>query len=70
MVQIRSLADHKPLKGIEVGDIGTKLGYNMMDNSFLSFNNVRIPRTNLFARFVEVEKDGSFSIKGDPRMIY
>ena len=30
MVQIRSLEDHKPLPGIEVGDVGEKLGYNSM----------------------------------------
>jgi acyl-CoA oxidase len=62
MVQIRSLEDHKPMKGIEVGDVGAKLGYNVMDNAYLSFNHVRIPRTNLLSRFVEVDKDGSFSI--------
>jgi acyl-CoA oxidase len=70
MVQIRSQQNHEPMPGIEVGDIGQKLGYNSIDNGFLSFNNVRIPRTNLLSRFVEVEKDGSFSLKGDPRVLY
>ena len=70
MVQIRSLEDHKPLPRIEVGDVGAKLGYNTMDNGYLSFNNVRIPRTNLLSRFVEIDKEGSFSMKGDPRMVY
>lgn len=41
-----------------------------MDNGFLSFNKVRIPRTNLLSRFVEVDKEGNFSLKGDPRMVY
>jgi len=27
-----------PLTGIDVGDIGTKMGYNSMDNGYLSFN--------------------------------
>jgi acyl-CoA oxidase len=70
MVQIRSQQNHEPMPRIEVGDIGQKLGYNSIDNGFLSFNNVRIPRTNLLSRFVEVEKDGSFSLKGDPRVLY
>ena len=60
MVQVRSLEDHKAMPGIEVGDIGSKLGYNTIDNAYLSFNNVRIPRTDLLSRFVYVEKDGSF----------
>jgi len=38
MTPIRSIEDHKTLPGVTVGDIGTKLGYNSMDNGFLSFN--------------------------------
>lgn len=70
MVQIRSTENHLPLPGVEVGDVGEKLGYATMDNGFLSFNKVRIPRTNLLSRFVEVDKEGNFELKGDPRMVY
>lgn len=38
IVPIRSLETHLPLPGIDVGDIGTKMGYNSMDNGYLSFN--------------------------------
>ena len=41
-----------------------------MDNGYLSFKDVRIPRTNLLSRFVEVDKEGAFSLNGDPRMVY
>ena len=47
--------DHKPLPGIIIGDIGTKFGsgaYNTMDNGFLGFNHVRIPRNQMLMRFV------------------
>ena len=37
-----------------VGDIGPKFGYGNMDNGFLRFDNVRIPRDQLLAKFVEV----------------
>lgn len=70
MVQLRSLKDHKPLPGIEVGDVGEKLGYDMMDNAYVSFNQVRIPRTDMLSRFAEVDKEGNFELKGDPRMVY
>jgi alkylation response protein AidB-like acyl-CoA dehydrogenase len=70
MVQIRSLEDHKLLPGVEAGDVGEKLGYATMDNGYLSFNKVRIPRTNLLSRFVDVDKEGNFSLNGDPRMVY
>ena len=38
IVQIRDRETHEPLPGIEVGDIGTKLGYNSIDNGYLYFN--------------------------------
>ena len=38
MVQIRSMETHMPMKGIEVGDLGAKLGYNTMENGFISFD--------------------------------
>lgn len=48
------------MPGIEVGDIGTKVGYNAIDNGFCVFSDVRIPRANLLARFVEVDREGNF----------
>ena len=53
-----------------MGDIGTKLGYNTMDNGYLSFNQYRIPRENILSRFVSVDKEGDLDIKGNPRIIY
>jgi acyl-CoA oxidase len=50
--------------------VGTKLGYNAVDNGFLRFNQVRIPRGQHLCRFFHVDKDGSCSVKGDPRMLY
>jgi len=38
MVPVRSRVDHKPYAGIEVGDIGAKMGYNTVDNGYLSFD--------------------------------
>ena len=42
VVQIRDLDTHRPLPGVTVGDIGAKMGYNGVDNGFLSFDHVRI----------------------------
>ena len=38
LVQLRNLEDHMPLPGVQVGDIGTKLGYGSKDNGWLIFN--------------------------------
>lgn len=40
--------------GITVGDIGPKFGYGTMDNGFLRFNHVRIPRENMVMRNAKV----------------
>lgn len=37
IVQIRDLETHEPMPGIEVGDIGTKIGYNNIDNGYIKF---------------------------------
>ena len=60
IVQLRSLSDHTAMKGIIIGDIGPKFGYAEMDNGFLKFNHVRIPRDNLLMRFSQVLPDGTY----------
>lgn len=70
LVPIRSLDTHLPLTGVNVGDVGSKFGYNTVDNGYLSFDQVRVPRENMLARFVFIDKDGNFELKGDPRTLY
>lgn len=60
IVQIRSLEDHKPLPGVIVGDIGPKYGYETMDNGFLRFNKVRIPRKALMMKYSKVSPEGDY----------
>ena len=61
MVALRNLDDHKPLEGIEVGDIGPKLGYNSMDNGFARFTHVKVPRENMLAGYAQVKEDGTYA---------
>lgn len=65
IVQIRSLETHKPLPGITVGDIGPKFGYNAVDNGYLRFDHVRIPRQDMLMRFAKVTPEGTY-IKPPP----
>ncbi|KAI9701798.1 MAG: hypothetical protein M1836_001142 [Candelina mexicana] len=60
IVQLRSLEDHRPVKGIELGDIGLKAGYNGADNGYATFNHVRIPRTHMLMGFSKVLRDGTY----------
>lgn len=70
MVQVRDLESHKPLPGIMVGDLGSKFGYASIDNSWIIFNQVRIPRENMLSRLAYLDKDGNFEIRGDLRALY
>lgn len=70
MVPIRSRVDHRPYDGVKVGDIGTKMGYNTVDNGYLEFDHYRVPRGALLNRFVSLSKEGEFELLGDPRAIY
>ncbi|CAD8072476.1 unnamed protein product [Paramecium sonneborni] len=70
MVQIRDVETHKPLNGIEVGDIGPKIGYQVKDNGFLKFNNVRIPKFNMLAKYISITPQGNVIKQGDPKISY
>ena len=70
IVQIRESDTHMPCKGIKCGDLGPKLGYLGKDNGWLSFDHVRIPRDQMLQRYVSVDREGTFSIEGDLRVLY
>mmetsp|Transcript_4167 Transcript_4167/g.12679 ORF Transcript_4167/g.12679 Transcript_4167/m.12679 type:complete len:714 (-) Transcript_4167:72-2213(-) len=60
VIQLRSMTDHTPLPGIKVGDIGPKFGFMGIDNGFLSFNYVRVPRDALLMKYVTVTPEGEY----------
>lgn len=49
------------LPGIEIKDDGFKIGLNGVDNGSISFNKIRIPRTDLLDRFGQVSEDGTYT---------
>lgn len=62
IVPIREkIGDIELKQGIRIGDCGPKIGLNNLDNGFIHFNNVRVPRSNLLDKFSEVAEDGKFS---------
>ncbi|EAS04704.1 peroxisomal acyl-CoA oxidase (macronuclear) [Tetrahymena thermophila SB210] len=59
LVPIRSLEDHQPMPGVVIGDCGSKVGLDGIDNGFLQFTNYRVPYDSLLDKFSQIE-DGKF----------
>ncbi|XP_037953027.1 probable peroxisomal acyl-coenzyme A oxidase 1 [Teleopsis dalmanni] len=59
-VQVRDEETHMPLPGIDIGEIGKKVGFFGVNNGYLGLKNVRIPRTKMLMRNAKVFSDGTF----------
>lgn len=70
LVQIRDFETHEPMQSVEVGDIGPKYGYATKDNGYLRLDKVRIPRTNLLMKYVNVNREGEFKKIGNDKTLY
>ncbi|ALC48857.1 CG5009 [Drosophila busckii] len=70
LVRIRDEQTHEPLPGIDVGDIGPKMGGNGVNNGFLGLRNVRIPRQQMLMKHAQVMVDGTFVRKAKPQLVY
>jgi len=56
----------KALPGVEINDMGIKIGLNGIDNAALKFHSVRIPRVNMMNKYSDVDEKGTFhsDVKG------
>jgi len=51
----------RPLPGVGIEDCGPKMGLAGVDNGRLTFDQVRVPRTNLLNRYGDVDESGTYS---------
>jgi len=49
------------LPGVQIHDMGHKMGLNGVDNAKFYFDNVRVPRENLLNKFSDVNEKGEYS---------
>lgn len=59
VVPLRNPDNHAILPGIALGDIGKKMGRDGIDNGWVQFSNVRIPRLFMLMKYAKVDKDGN-----------
>lgn len=69
LVPIRD-QNHKVFPGLEVGDVGPKVGFNTKDNGYLIMKNYSIPRQNMLMKYHKVTKEGKYSISGNEKVTY
>ncbi|XP_019847959.2 probable peroxisomal acyl-coenzyme A oxidase 1 [Bactrocera dorsalis] len=60
IVQLRDLETHMPMQGIDVGDIGPKIGMKSVNNGYLGLKNVRVPLNNMLMKNQQVLPDGTY----------
>jgi acyl-CoA oxidase len=60
LVQLRDEETHKSLKGVTLGEIGTKVGFNSVNNGFVGFDNVRIPLNQMLMKNSKVLENGDY----------
>lgn len=57
------------MPGVQIHDMGHKMGLNGVDNAKFYFDNVRVPRDNLLNLYSDVAEDGTYTtnVKGSIR---
>ncbi|GAA6009547.1 hypothetical protein JCM10207_003821 [Rhodosporidiobolus poonsookiae] len=58
IVPLRNPKTYALLPGISIGDIGKKMGRDGIDNGWIQFTNVRIPRAYMLMKHTQVTRNG------------
>ncbi|KAJ7705262.1 acyl-CoA dehydrogenase/oxidase C-terminal [Mycena rosella] len=70
IVQLRSLEDYTPSVGVELGDVGLKVGHNSSDNGYAIFTHLCVPRTHLLMGTAQVLRDGTYVAGPHDKLVY
>ena len=65
LVEIRDRATHNLIPGVTLGDCGDKMGLNGVDNGFIAFRGLRVPRDALLNKITDVDENGVVTSKFD-----
>ena len=68
--EIRNPETHMLHKGVELGDIGPKLGFNSKDNSFVKFDHFHVPLDSLLGKYIYINPEGKVVERGNPKILY
>ena len=63
-------SNHDLMPGVTVGDIGAKMGRDGIDNGWIQFSNVRIPRFNMLQKYAKVSREGEVTMPPSEQLGY
>lgn len=55
-------SNHQLMPGVAIGDIGSKMGREGVDNGWIQFSSVRIPRAFMLQKYCKVSRNGSVTL--------
>lgn len=71
VIPLRDTTTGRLKAGVTCGDIGAKAGRNGLDNGWLQFSHVRVPHSNMLAKWCQVDpKTGEYSAPADQSLAY
>lgn len=70
IVPLRDEETHMPLPGIDVGEVGKRVGMMAVNQGYLGLTKVRIPRTNMLMKHAKVMPNGDFVQSPSSKLTY
>ncbi|KAI8641874.1 hypothetical protein BD408DRAFT_345331 [Parasitella parasitica] len=70
VVQLRSKYTGELEPNVMAGDIGQKVGHAGVDNGWIQFRQKRIPRTDMLAKWVSLDRQGNYKPAPNPAVMY
>lgn len=58
VTQLRDTETFRLLPGVTIGDIGKKMGRDGIDNGYIQFTYVRVPRAHMLMKYTQVSRKG------------
>ncbi len=70
IVPLRDPETGRLLPGVTAGDIGAKMGRAGLDNGWIQFSSVRVPRTNMLMKWGQVTREGKYTPPPNQTVVY
>ncbi|KAI9360090.1 acyl-CoA dehydrogenase/oxidase [Pilaira anomala] len=70
VVPLRSKYTGELEPNVQIGDIGQKVGHAGVDNGWIQFRQKRIPRSDMLAKWVSLDRQGNYTPAPNPAVMY